>query len=77
MKIKDINNVSRFLEVVCNCKGNVELVTSQGDRLNLKSKLCACTSLTNYLSEAKMDDIEIILHDPDDFKMLTEFLIRG
>lgn len=77
MKIKNINDASRFLEVVCNTRGNVELVTKEGDRLNLKSKLCACTSLSNYLTEAKIDDIEIILHDPEDFEILTEFLIRG
>jgi len=77
MKIKNINDASRFLKVVCNCKGDVELVTNQGDRLNLKSKLCACTSLNEYLTEAKMEDIEIILHDPEDFEMLTEFLVRG
>lgn len=77
MKIKNINDAGRFLDVVCNCKGDVELVTNQGDRLNLKSKLCACISLSNYLTEAKIDDIEIILHDPEDFEMLTEFLVRG
>ena len=77
MKIKNINDASRFLEVVCHCKGTVELVTNQGDRLNLKSKLCACISLSSFLTEAKMDEIEIILHDPEDFEMLTEFLIRG
>ena len=50
MKIKNINDASRFLEVVCHCKGDVELVTNQGDRLNLKSKLCACISIANYLT---------------------------
>ena len=40
MKIKNINNVDKFFEVVDSCKGKVELVTGEGDRLNLKSKLC-------------------------------------
>ena len=39
MKIKNINNVDKFFEVVDSCKGKVELVTGEGDRLNLKSKL--------------------------------------
>ncbi len=77
MKIKNITDAGKFLEVVCHCKGDVELVTTQGDRLNLKSKLCACISLADYFTEARMDDINIILHEPEDFEMLTEFLVRG
>lgn len=77
MKIKNITDVSKFLEVVCGCKGDVELVTPQGDRLNLRSKLCACIPLAEYLSGARIDDIEIILHEPEDFEKLTEFLVRG
>ena len=38
MKIKNINDVDKFFEVVDSCKGKVELVTGEGDRLNLKSK---------------------------------------
>ena len=30
----------KFLEAIDQCKGNVFLVTDEGDRLNLKSKLC-------------------------------------
>lgn len=77
MKIRNITDVNKFLGVVCNCKGKVELVTPQGDRLNLKSELCACIPLSEYLSEARIDDIELILHEPEDFEILTEYLVRG
>ena len=33
-------DVSSFLNVLDTCKGNVYLVTREGDHLNLKSKLC-------------------------------------
>ena len=39
MKIQNIDNVEKFFKVVDSCKGKVELVTGEGDRLNLKSKL--------------------------------------
>ena len=33
-------DVTKFLAVLDTCEGNVYLVTSEGDRLNLRSKLC-------------------------------------
>ena len=39
MNLHDID-VTEFLAVLDTCEGNVFLVTNEGDRLNLKSKLC-------------------------------------
>ena len=39
MKIQNITNIEKFFKVVDSCKGKVELVTGEGDILNLKSKL--------------------------------------
>lgn len=39
MKVKHIEDLDRFFEVIDECKGRVVLVTGEGDRLNLKSKL--------------------------------------
>ena len=47
MKVHNITNVNKFFEVVESCSGKVELVTGEGDRLNLKSKLCQYVSLAN------------------------------
>ena len=40
MKINKITNAQEFFKVVDDCKGRVELLTGEGDRLNMKSKLC-------------------------------------
>ena len=40
MKLANIENPQDLLDVVDQCVGTVELVTPEGDRLNLKSKLC-------------------------------------
>jgi len=77
MKIIGIKNVDRFLEVIDQCKGKIELVTSEGDRLNLKSKLCQYLALSKIFSEAKIDEIEIIASEPKDVSLLLEYLIRG
>nr|MDA3846627.1 polya polymerase [Vallitaleaceae bacterium] len=39
MIIRNITNVEAFFKTVEKCEGRVELLTKQGDRLNLKSKL--------------------------------------
>lgn len=77
MKIKNINNPKRFFEVLNECKGRVELVTSEGDRLNLKSTLCQYIALTQMFKDARIDDVELIVSDPEDFNTLLEFLVRG
>ena len=60
-----------------NRQGKIELVTSEGDRLNLKSKLCQYLALSKIFSEAKIDEIEIVASEPDDVKILFEYLVRG
>ena len=77
MKILGITNVEKFLEVLDRCKGKIELITSEGDRLNLKSKLCQYLALSKIFSEAKIEEIEIIASEPEDVKILLEYLIRG
>ena len=47
MKITNIPDINDFFKVVDKCKGRVELTSSEGDRINLKSKL---TQLWQWLS---------------------------
>ena len=42
-------DVTKFLAVLDTCEGNVYLVTSEGDRLNLRSKLCQLVGLTRLI----------------------------
>ena len=50
MKVSNIKDIEKFFEVVDSCQGKVELVTGEGDRLNLKSKLSQYVSLANIFS---------------------------
>ena len=50
MKVEHISDINKFFDVVEQCKGRVELDTGEGDRLNLKSKLCQYVSMANILS---------------------------
>ncbi|MBQ3108913.1 MAG: polya polymerase [Clostridia bacterium] len=77
MRITNITNPQRFFEVLNQCKGRVELVTNEGDRLNLKSTLCQYIALTQMFKEARIDDVELIVSEPEDVARLLEFLVRG
>ena len=55
MKVQNITDVEGFFKVVDSCKGRVELVTGEGDRLNLKSKLSQYVSCLLYTSPSPRD----------------------
>lgn len=74
MKIQNITNVNALFEVIDSCTGRVELVTGEGDRLNLKSKLSQYVALANVFSDGKIDELEVIAYDPEDVKKLIDFM---
>lgn len=76
MKVTNINNVERFFELVDKCKGKVELVTSEGDRLNLKSKLSQFVSLAKVFSATVVPEMEIVAYEPEDTRMIIEFMMN-
>lgn len=77
MKIKNITQPQKFFEMLQQCKGKVELVTSEGDRLNLKSTLCQYIMLTQMFTEAKIGEIELLVSEPEDLSLLLNYLVRG
>lgn len=77
MKVQNINDVDKFFEVIGSCKGRIELVTGEGDRLNLKSKLSQYVSLANIFSDGKITELEILAYEPEDTHKLVEFMMRG
>ena len=77
MKVQNIKDVNKFFEVVDSCKGRVELVTGEGDRLNLKSKLCQYVSLANIFSNGEIPELEIIAHEAEDSRKIMDYLMRG
>lgn len=65
MKINKITNAQEFFKVVDDCKGRVELLTGEGDRLNLKSKLCQFMSMTQIFSRADELHLEIVASEEE------------
>ena len=75
MKIQNINNIEKFFQVIDSCSGKVELVTGEGDRLNLKSKLCQYVSMANIFSNGEIPELEIIAYEKEDIDKLIAFMM--
>lgn len=76
MKVQNIRNINKFFEVVDACTGRVELVTGEGDRLNLKSKLCQYVSMANIFSNGEIPELEIIAYEREDIDRLINFMMN-
>ena len=68
-------DVPAFLKVLDKCKGNVYLMSEDGDKLNLKSKLCQYIALTQMFTDGEIENVEIVLSEPEDIALLKEYLI--
>ena len=77
MKVSNIKDIDKFFEVVDSCKGRVELVTGEGDRLNLKSKLSQYVSMANIFSNGEIPELEVIAYEKEDTDKLIQFMMDG
>lgn len=76
MKVQNITDMDKFFEVIDSCKGKVELVTGEGDRLNLKSKLAQYVSLANIFSDGSIGELELLAYEPEDINKLVNFMMN-
>lgn len=77
MKVQNIKNIEKFFKVVDSCAGRVELVTGEGDRLNLKSKLSQYVSMANIFSNGEIPELELIAYEPEDIGKLVNFMMEN
>ena len=77
MKITNIKNVDDFFKLVDQCKGTVELVSAEGDRINLKSKLSQYLSMATVFSNGYIKELEVVAHEPEDVKLLMDAMYGG
>ena len=75
MKVMGIKDIDKFFQVVDSCEGKVELVTGEGDRLNLKSKLSQYVSLANIFSNGEIPELEIVAYEKEDIDKLMDYMI--
>ena len=77
MKIQNISDVNTFFKVIDSCKGTVELVSPEGDRINLKSKLSQYLSMANIFSNGEIPELEVVAYEKEDLDRLIKFMYQG
>ena len=70
-------DVAEFLAVLDTCEGNVYLVTNEGDKLNLRSKLCQLVGLTKLIEGGKIAEASIYCENKNDESKLFRFNFFG
>lgn len=77
MKLQNIDNVEKFFRVIDECRGRVELVSPEGDRINLKSKLTQYLSLANIFSNGYIKELDLVAYEKEDIDRLLKFMYQG
>lgn len=77
MKIQNINDVDAFFKVVDSCKGPIELVSPEGDRINLKSKLSQYLSMASIFSNGYIKELDLVAQDKEDIERLIKYMYQG
>lgn len=68
---------AKFIEAIDQCKGNVWLVTPEGDKLNLKSKFCQLLGIAKIVEGGMVTEAKIICDNPEDDSLLFRFNLYG
>ena len=76
MKICYIPDVHGFFKQVEQCKGNVWIKTSEGDVLNLKSKITQYITFATLFNGEQKVDMELSCDDPADARALLYYMSR-
>ena len=78
MKFENVKNVERLFQIIRDeCSGTVELVSSEGDRINLKSRLSQYISMVRLLDTEFVKELELVAPDPADVDRLVRFMRDG
>jgi hypothetical protein len=76
LKLYDID-IIKLIDLLDKAKGNVYLITDEGNKLNLKSKLCQLMGIRALLENAKNSTVsaEISVELPEDELMFINYMM--
>ena len=72
VELHDVD-VPELLKILDSCVGEIYLMTRDGDRLNLKSKLCQLVGLTALIEGGKIAEAFIMCEKEEDERKLFRF----
>lgn len=69
-------NYEDLSEAIDKCKGDIKLITSEGDQLNLKSRLCQLLTINVIISSApNLSDLYLYIEKEEDAINLTSYFM--
>lgn len=77
MTLENVSNIEGLFEVIDSCKGKVELVSQEGDTINLKSRLAQLLAVAGVFSNGYIRELELNIEDPEDWNKIMEFVVSG
>lgn len=77
MTLENISNVDGLFEVISTCKGAVELVSEEGDCINLKSRLSQYLAVAGAFSDGYIRSLELRIAEPEDKEKIFDFILSG
>lgn len=77
MKIKNITNPRELFTQLKECEGTIELITAEGDSLNLKSKLCQYIIMMNIFNNAQIEEVELSFSNEADIMRIIDYLVKS
>ena len=76
IEINDMD-IEKFMNAVDSCKGNVYLITDEGDKLNLKSKFCQLIGLTHLIKGGHLNGAKLFCDNLEDESKLFKLNLWG
>ena len=77
MKMYNIKDLDKFMKLIDECKGQVFVISDEGDKLNMKSKLTQFVALSNLFSSGYIERLELETTDEEDSARLLQFMMDG
>ena len=74
MIVSNIKDPKGFFNVLKECKGKIELVTEEGDRLNLKSTLSQYIMMANIFAQPEIARAELLFSNEEDIAKVVRYI---
>ena len=74
MFLKSDADIIKLIKSVRQCKGDVHLLTEEGDNMNLKSKICQYVAIAMVAKPELLVRAQIVCDNKEDEPVLGEFV---
>ena len=77
MTLENISNIDGLFAVINQCTGNVELISDEGDCINLKSRLAQYMTVAGAFSDGYIRSLRLRVEKDEDKVRIFDFILSG